>query len=256
MAAFDPAPSARVLAAAFRDGSLVAELPVSGRPTDLDQGYAVQELVAQTIGDRAAGWKLGLGSANAMRAASLKSPVIGRVFGSRLKRSGETVNLPVNAPIMVEIEVAVVLSRDIAPGDKVEARQCIASAHIASELVQSRFTDRKRVGLPSFVADSVGFAALIVGQTIDLAGLPGIVDGISVTVDGVECARGLKGDDAIDPVGMLEALIAHARARGLTLRKDEVVTTGTITKPFDIVNRLAAVVVRAPGVELDYRTTM
>lgn len=256
MPAFDPAPAARVLAAAYKSGELVAELPAEGRPANLAQGYDVQERVAETVGDPPAGWKLGMGSANAMRAASLQAPVVGRVFGSRLKRSGETVKLPVNAPILVEIEIAVVLARDIAPGDKVDPRQCIASAHIASELVQSQFTDRKTVGLPSFVADSVGFAALVVGHAVDLAKLAGIVDGISVMVDGVENARGLKGDDAIDPVGMLGALIAHAKDHGVTLRKDEVITTGTITKPFDIVARTAAIAVRAPGVELDFRTAM
>jgi 2-keto-4-pentenoate hydratase len=253
MAVFDPAPAADVLVAAFRGGRQVAGLPDDARPADLAQGYDVQDKVAEIIGDRIAGWKLGLGSANAMRAASLRRPVIGRVFGSRLARSGETVNLPVEAPILVEIEIAVVLARDVAPGDSVDPRSCIASAHIASELVQSRFFDRTTVGLPSFVADSVGFAALVVGHTVDIAKLRDIVDGIVVSVDGRESARGLKGDDAIDPIEMLGHLMAHARERGMTLRRDEVVTTGTITKPFDVTARRAGVTVRAPGVELDYR---
>jgi 2-keto-4-pentenoate hydratase len=256
MPAFDPTPSAELLAAALCDGTQIAELPSAGRPADLAQAYDVQDRVAAISKDRAAGWKLGLGSANAMRGANLKRPVIGRMFASRLKRNGETVRLPSSYPILVEIEIAVVLSRDIAPTDKVAPRDAFATAHIVSELVQSRFVDRKVVGLPSFVADSVGFAALVVGHPIDIDRLPEIVEGVVVSLDGKEASRAAKGDDAINPLEMLDHLMAHARERGITLRKDDVVTTGTLTRPFDIVATNGTVSVRAPGVELDFKTVM
>ena len=109
--------------------------------------------------------------------------------------------------------------------------------------------------VPSLVADSVGFAALIVGQPVDMAKVGAIIDGITVMLDGQEVARGLKGDDGLDPLEMVGVLMQHARERGVTLRKGELVTTGTITKPFDIVGRKGAIVTRAPGVELVYQTS-
>jgi 2-keto-4-pentenoate hydratase len=256
MPAFDPSISAELLARALNEGTQVTELPGAGRPADLAQGYDVQDRVAAISKDRPAGWKLGLGSTNAMRGANLTRPVIGRVFASRLKRNGETVRLPYSRPILVEIEIAVVLSRDISPSDRVAPRDCFETAHIVSELVQSRFVDRRVVGLPSFVGDSVGFAALVVGHPVDVGRLPEIVNSIVVSLDGKEASRAATGDDAIDPLEMLEHLMAHARERDITLRKGEVVTTGTLTRPFDIVAANGMVSVRAAGIELDFKTVL
>jgi 2-keto-4-pentenoate hydratase len=47
-------------------------------------------------------------------------------------------------------------------------------------------------------------------------------------------ARGLSGDDLTDPVKSLEYLIAHARERGIVLKRGELVSTGAIAKPFDL----------------------
>ena len=69
----------------------------------------------------------------------------------------------------------------------------------------------KTAGVPSLVADGVAFAALIVGQAVDLAKVDQIVDGITVTLDGQEMARGLEGDDGLDPLTMVGVLMAHAR---------------------------------------------
>ncbi len=249
MTAFDPAAAARLLAEAYNARSQVKEIPENARPRSLPEGYDVQDRVAAEasrsggINDSVAGWKLGLGSRNAMKGAKLDRPVIGRVFKSRLYRPGDAVPVLAGVPVLVEIEIAFTLARDIAPGDHIaNPLDAVGEAHIASELVVSRFKDRTTVGLPSFAADSVGFHALIVGQKIATSAIQSVTGTAVVMAGGKEMGRALSGDDSIDPVWSLGQLMAHARDRKITLRKGEIVTTGTMTKPFEI---LAPVVIEA-----------
>ncbi len=258
MSTFDPAPAARMIAEAQNARRLIKEIPEAQRPKSLAEGYAVQDRVAADTGkaggitDQLAGWKLGFGSANAMKGANLTRPVIGRVWKNRLVSPDAPVAVPATPPSLIEIEIAFTLGRDVAPGDKLAGPlDAVAKANIVSEIVYSRFEDRKTVGLPTFAADSVGFHALVIGHEVDIKTLPAIVKTLSVTVDGKEVQRAATGDDAIDPVVMLGHLMDHARERGLTLRKGDIVTTGTLSKPFEQTSP-ATIAATAEGVKLVY----
>jgi 2-keto-4-pentenoate hydratase len=238
---FDPAPAARAIAEAYNSGTRLRELPESARPRTLDEGLAVQDRVAVDAGkaggikDTIAGWKLGFGSANGKKAAGLTRALPGRLFTSRLYKAGDNVPVPAGAEVLVEIEIAVRLARDIAPGDKIaRPLDVVGEAYIASELVVSRFLDRKTVGLPSFAADSVGFHALVVGARVATSAMAAIGRSVRVTAGGRHISSPQTGGDTIDPMTCLGDLIAHAAVRGLTLHKGEIVTTGTLSKPFDI----------------------
>ena len=153
---------------------------------------------------------------------------------------------------LIEIEIAFTIARDIAPTEKVaNPLDAVADTHFVSEVVLSRFVDRTKVGLPSFAADSVGFHALVIGQKVQPSAIPGIARSVVVTLDGKEAVRGLSGDDAIDPVVMLGALLAHARDRGITVKKGEIITTGTLSKPFNA-KIPCAIEAKADGVALKY----
>lgn len=236
---FDPAPAAALLSQAWREGRQLSEIPADIRPRNLLEGYALQEAFikayAAETGDREAGWKLGVGSAAAMQAAGTERPLVGRLLAGHRYDDGATVSVLCQAPITVEFEVAFVLGRDIAPGAApADPMQAVASTHIAFELVLSRFINRRAVGWPSFVGDSVGFEASILGPQIDPATIQRGVASVSVQANGQAMGGGLSGDDGIDPVQMLRHLFDHACYHGLTLRKDDVVTTGAVAKPFDI----------------------
>ena len=256
--AFDPGPAARLIAEAYNTRTLLKDLPEGCRPKDVADGYAVQDrIAADTVAghgleDKLAGWKLGLGSANAMRGAGLARPVIGRVFEQRLYEDGDAVPVPGTPPALIEIEIAFTLARDVAPTDKLaNPLDAVAAAYLVSEIVVSRFADRKTVGLASFTADSVGFHALVVGQEVDIAAISDLTRTLAVSLDGKEIVRAATGDDAIDPVAMLGHLMAHARERGLTLKKGDMVTTGTLSKPFEATSP-AAIIATADGIELAY----
>jgi 2-keto-4-pentenoate hydratase len=233
---FDAAPSAALLANAMNGSIRLTELPEAQRPGTIAEGYDIQDHVAAggLVDDETAGWKLGLGSANAMRGAKIDRPLIGRVYRGRLHENDAEVVGPGGAKALIEIEIAFWLARDIAPGEQLaDPLSAVERAKLVSEVVLSRFVDRTTVGLPSFAADSVGFHALVIGPEVAPADIPAIAASVEVTCDGAPAAQGLSGDDAIDPVEMLSHMMAHARDRNITLRKGELVTTGTLSKPFE-----------------------
>ncbi|MEM9030254.1 MAG: fumarylacetoacetate hydrolase family protein [Pseudomonadota bacterium] len=258
---FNPAPAAATLAETMNAAARIADFAPDQKPGDLAQGYDVQDYLAAhqaadgTLQDSLAGWKLGLGSINAMKGAGLARPVIGRVFKGRLFEDGADVPAPAGSVGMIEIEIAFTLSRDVAPGDSItNPRDMIASANLVSEIVLSRFVDRTTVGLPSFVADSVGFHALVIGPQVSLDDVPAIASSVTVDSNGERAVGAQQGDDAIDPFEMMTYLMAHTAERGLSLKAGEIVTTGSISKPFDA-DVPAKIVAETSGGAVSYSLT-
>jgi 2-keto-4-pentenoate hydratase len=109
------------------------------------------------------------------------------------------------------------------------------------------------VGWPSFVGDSVGFEALVVGHTIARSEMEGVVRSVVIEADGKDIARGLTGDALTDPVTSFSYLMDHARDRGMTLKRGEIATLGAIGKPFDL-QQGSAIVARYLDSELRVQT--
>lgn len=253
--AFDPAPAAAVLADAWRRGALLAELPEAIRPRTMAQGYDVQDRLVSELGQAPVGWKLGVGSARQKRQSGVGRSIAGRVFASRLHRPGDVVPLPDAAPVTIEFEVAYVLGRDVLPDEaEFPVLDAVAQTRAAFELVLSRFTDRRAVGWPSFAADDAAFQALVLGDPIDPARLDELTGDLVVTVDGREAARSPTGEDATDPRAALADLVATARERGMVLPEGSIVSTGTVSKPFDLAAPSAEVGARYLGTKLRFRT--
>jgi 2-keto-4-pentenoate hydratase len=254
-ARFDPAPAGSLLADAWRSGSQLAELPVEIRPRTLDEGYDVQDCLIEELGGDVVGWKLGVGSPKAKREAGLSRAIAGRVLGAHRYRAGETVRLANASPATVEFEVAFVLARDVAPDEPPPTPAAvIASAHVAVELVLARFVDRRAVGWPSFAADDAGFAALVVGEAIDVASIPAIAASVRVCAGGKELARRVADEDLIDPLAALGEMLAHARERRIRLPQGTIISTGTLSQPVNVAGPSNDVVARYLDSALPFRT--
>ena len=112
--------------------------------------------------------------------------------------------------------------------------EAVGEMRAAFELVLSRFTNRRAVGWPSFAADNGAFQALILGGRLGPDQVPGMVGSLVVTADGEEAARSLSGEGATDPAAALADLVATARERNMVLPKGSIVSTGTVSKPFNM----------------------
>lgn len=243
---FDPSAAARLLVDTCKSGTQITGLSEAMRPATLDQGYDIQDRYVLLDGDPVAGWKLGQGSPKGMRAAKLERPLVGRVLKSRCQPSGSDFAVGRKGAVTIEIEIAFRLAEDIAPTSPARpARERVASTFLASDVILSRYADRKVVGLPSYLAENVGFEALVLGPEIEPQEIAAISSAVTVDCNGKRVAGAQTGEDAIDPYLALDYLIAHARHRGLTLKRGDIVTTGTISNPFDVDGPAAHVVANA-----------
>lgn len=182
--------------------------------------------------------------------------MLGRIWQSRLYRDGATVPLPVGASATIEFEIACVLGRDVRPGDTVASpSDVIAQVHTAFEIVLSRFIDRRAVGWPSFAADNAAFSALVLGDPIDAHRIGDVAPSLVVRVDADEAARAVAGDEAIDPFSAVGDLIAVARERGMVLPKGSIVSTGTVSKPFNVTAPGARITASFLGSTLGFTTS-
>lgn len=247
MSAFDPHAGAATLDAAWRSGAQLGALPQAQRPSTMADGYALQDALIAAQREAPHGWKLGVGSPAAMRASGLGRPLVGRLLSSRCHPNGSTITLPDDAPVTLEFEIAFVLGRDIEPAEQLASPlAAIGAVRTTFEFVRSRFVDRVVVGWPSFAGDNVGFEALVIGEEVAFDRIEAITRGVVVTLDGTETAQGLDGDALTDPLASIAALLVHARERGVTLKRGELVTTGAAAKPFDFRGD-AELVARFPG---------
>jgi len=250
---FNPTPAARLLLATWDQQQQIDVLPPEMRPTSLEEGYRIQDRLIDTTDDFVSGWKLGVGSPAAMRAAGAKRPLIGQLLSSRCHGDHDAVGISTAGPVTVEFEIVFVLGCDVPPDSDKPIERLVEAAHVGFEFVLSRYVDRRAVGQPSFVADNVGFEACVLGPQIAIDEIGEVAAQVVVSVDGEEAARGLTGEDVSDPWLSLQYLLDHARERDITLRRGEIVFTGAAAKPVVIDRHAFRIAAKFPGAELDVR---
>ncbi|CAM5764904.1 2-keto-4-pentenoate hydratase [Labrys miyagiensis] len=244
--AFDPEAAASLLADTWRGGEALPGFSPGLRPATLAQGYAVQEAFVARLGGPVVGWKLGGGSPAGKRQNGLTVPLIGQIVASRSLKSGDLAPRTNGRPLVVEFEIAFVVDEDVEAG-ALQALPGRISAHASFELVQSRYADRTKASVPETVADNAFAHAIVLGEALDIGDLGAIVADVAVEVDGVEQARGLAGEDLVDPLAALHEFIDHARRRELSLRRGNVILTGTLTRPFETPEGAGRITARSIG---------
>lgn len=221
--------AAERIAAARRTGGELPDAPT----LTLEEGYAVQRLVAARLGE-AAGWKVGATSAGAQAFLGVGEPIRGRVLGGGLIRSGDAPPIPGDRPAEAEPEILFRLGRD-PEGDPAEA---VASVHLGLEINRPSRADALALGAGFIVADNAAHAALVIGPEIPMAALdrPGQVR-VRLIRNGETAGEG----DAAAVLGHpLEALRWLARAT--PLRAGDWIATGAMARscPFARGDRVRA----------------
>ncbi|OGB01499.1 MAG: hypothetical protein A3G29_17380 [Burkholderiales bacterium RIFCSPLOWO2_12_FULL_64_99] len=228
--------AAHALATRRLTGRVGGALPDPCRPTTLSDALAVQAAVsaelAQRAGERVVGWKCGLPGADTW--------VLAPLYASTLYRADDRTDPPVagwpvwaqQGRVKVEPELAFVLGRDLPPRaqayDTEEVRASIASAHLALELIDSRYDEQAPVHFADRLADGLVNQGLWLGPAIDLASAYAAqaLD-IAVTADAQPLLSQHGAHPAGDPLQPLCWLAEFLRGRGQGLQAGQVVITGS-----------------------------
>ncbi|MBJ7262630.1 MAG: hypothetical protein JHC61_02315, partial [Burkholderiaceae bacterium] len=158
-----------------------------------------------------AGWKVAGASPAGLRASQFGVALFGYLPSMRMHTSPASLALHPAGPYTLEVEVAVVFGRTVRPAyEALDIASMVSGAHLAIEIVRSRYVDRTKVGAPSFIADNSAFHAFVLGDALpgewDIAALQ---ERAALMRDGVEFASALNGDALTNPAASLALFWEH-----------------------------------------------
>jgi 2-keto-4-pentenoate hydratase len=218
---------AALLVAARRTGRRVGAIDGDLVPVSEADAYAVQDEVARLLGAAVAGWKVGAANATA-------APVAAPLLVPLVVASPARFTVAADAFRGVEAELALSLARDLparaTPYGEDEAWDAVAEVHVAIELLESRYADRRAMTPAALLADNQSnggfcYGAAIAGwRAIDYA-----TQRARLLIDGREEKSAAGGNPAGHPRRLLAWLANHAASRGRPLKAGDIVTTGSHT---------------------------
>jgi 2-keto-4-pentenoate hydratase len=220
---------------ARRSRTRLSSLPEHLMPRDRDEAYRIQDALIGRLGEVGA-WKIA--------ANGEFPPICSPLPATTLVADGGTMSIAENLLTIAEVEVGVVLGRDLppraAPYTGEEIRAAIAGLVPIIEIIGARF-EPGSVPANATMADLHQNAAIVKGpllkdwQGLDLSKLT-----VTLTIGGSEVARTDKGPSAEAVVKALMWLADNAARRHHGLKAGQVIITGSrvlnpVGKPGDLV---------------------
>ena len=224
----------------WREGRLLAALPPDLAPADREAAYRIQALLESRSAEPLYGWKIAATSLAGQRHIGADGPLAGRLLAERVLPADAPVPLAGNQMRVAEPEVAFRMGADLPPRAEpyavAEVMAAVDTAHPAIEFPDSRLQAFERAGEAALIADNACAHLFVLGppapegwRALDLAAMP-----TRITAEGRAPYEG-RGGNALDDPRLALAWLANAlSAPGITLRRGEVVTTGTTTVPLPV----------------------
>ena len=230
--------AARAIAAARRSGERLATLGPDIAPRDEAEGYQVQRALRDLLLPQygaLVGYKIGCTSNVMQQYLNIPHPCAGSVFACGVHPSGVKLAASDFVHVGVECEIAVRLSRDLAPGEAPFTAAWVAEAIEAYlpaiEIVDDRYVQWETLGAPTLVADDFFAAACVLGAAVPRGEAPDLreVAGRAL-INGAEVATGTGADVLGHPHNALAWLANHLASEGRGLHKGQLVLTGSLVK--------------------------
>lgn len=215
---------AQYMADARLAGRLLSTMPNGIMPRTVADAHAVQDALADRLGETVAGWKIsGIDPTDAKR---------GAILGSRIFKSGARLPASQFSMLGLEAEIAFRFERDLPVRDiaySYEEGEAAVTAFPAFEVVDTRFADY--AGTPPLhrLCDFGSNGGLVCGtpnpdwRKFDFTSI-----GVVLTSDGEVLVDAAGGHPNRDPLLPAVALIEQLRG-GAGVRAGQVVTTGSFT---------------------------
>ena len=232
---------AAALADAWMNNKRIPLPAAADGPASRQEAYAVQDRIAEIVGEPIAGWKVGA----AVRAVQIfeghDGPIPGRVFVSRVFDSPATPPAALFEGYKVECEFAFRTAAAFSPRPNPFGREEIAphlTLHFGIELAGSRYqpvTGGRKATTHDAIADNGAGGGFVFGpgirdwQKLDFETLP-----VEARVDGGAPIQTYTGEMRRDPVDIFVETVNDLSARGITLEAGHYISTGSLTLPTPI----------------------
>ncbi|MBM3523332.1 MAG: hypothetical protein FJX57_10280 [Alphaproteobacteria bacterium] len=227
---------ARELAQAWVKGTMVP-LPATAVASRAE-AYAVQDRMAELIGQPVVGWKVGA----TVRAVQIfeghDGPLPGRIFADRLFHSPARVPAALVTGMKIECEFAFRLSRDLGASIPRFTPGSIADAvvfHPAIELAGNRYapgTGNRAGRTFDGIADNGSSGAAMLGPAIeDWRKLAFETMPLDARIDGSPPIQAYSGAYRRNPLEIMAETLEDLRGRGVFLKAGNCVLTGSLTLP-------------------------
>jgi 2-keto-4-pentenoate hydratase len=232
---------AQNLAQAWRTGGTIPLPAAADGPKTRQDAYAIQDRMAQLIGGRIAGWKVGATVRAVQMFEGHDGPLPGRIFADRCFDSPARVLADLFHGAKVECEFAFRLTRELPAGEGPIDRDVLRDAltfHPAIELAATRYapgTGNRAATTFDGIADNGTGGAAVLGPAIEgWHDLPFETMPIEARLDGSPTIQAYTGPYRRDPVAITAETFTDLRARGVTLEPGTCVLTGSLTLPTPI----------------------
>lgn len=223
--------AATILANRRRAGQTGPRLPDNCRPTTPEDALAIQTAVTRRLGEAVGGWKCGTPSDDKL--------VVAPIYASTIVSGSPCAVWATAEEVRVEPELAFVLqadlpARDLPYGtDEIDA--AMAGAHLALELIASRYDSDADITFNEKLADGLVNQGLFLGPTISLDDARQATEIPLRLVTASAEARSLAGvHPNRNPMAPLYWLVNFLRERGESLHAGQVVITGSYAGTFPL----------------------
>ena len=213
-------------------------------PGTLEEAYDIQAKIAQLSGMAQCGYKVGSTSREAQRLLSTNEPSAGILLAPYVYASPAEVTIAAEQGPSIEGEFAFRMGRDIGPSNASsgggeasagaytidDVAGAISDVAGAIEIVGTRFSGGLAgKGRLLTTADGGVNIGLVRGDWVPFAQQDLAEHSVSMKINGEQRDIGTGSRALGDPLNVLVWLVSHLSARGVGLRKHDIVTTGTCT---------------------------
>lgn len=216
---------------ARRTHTLIDDLPPSARPATLDVAYATADALADALGVKTVGWKIGAAAKRGQRALGLQEPFAGRVFQGTVFAT--PASLSVGSDLLtIGAEFVLRVARDLERAERFDAlsiREVIEAAYPALELNHPNFREPMKIGGLSLIADNGVGIGLVLGdaisnwRTAELNAHP-----VSLERVGDAAHRGCGRDIGFDAFAAVAWLANDRAKRNDPLRQGQFISSGDL----------------------------
>jgi 2-keto-4-pentenoate hydratase len=224
--------AAQFLLAARKRGTPGPRIPAEFRPTDTDDGLAIQARVTALLGQPVGGYKCSLPSAP-------RPILLAPIFAPTIVHASPCAVLAIGPTVRIEPEIAFVMARDLLPRatpyTEREIRNAIKETRLVIEILGSRYSDADSATFPEMLADGLANQGLLVGPVLrdpwhrELESLRIVIDSPA----GVLATHQGKHADG-HPLRPLYWLANYLAMGGTPLRAGMIVTTGSYCGAVDV----------------------